>query len=239
MRDGTEIPVTAQLTACDQLVVAPAIKKTDDGWELTRHLHLVHSPTRSTIIHDEWPNSLFDLAAQLAEFDWKFTDRDHLTKPENRETFEKIKTVVRAWQSNGFDEPAYFSGDSEELKADRQRDPAGTYLREHLEWWSKHHDGLRSSGLASENLRAYGAEINASVEGYSVIFLLAVLRKVAPQIADMATKELVSDLECGDSLGEWVFRWRDELAKGEPLTLMGIPDPDPLSPFLAQAGRKS
>ena len=62
-------------------------------------------------------------------------------------------------------------------------------------------------------------------------YLLAVLARVAPEVADIAARRIVAEWDAGDTMGEWVHQWSQELEAGGQLTLHGIPDADPLAKF--------
>lgn len=237
MDDGTSLMVLAQTTASEYLVVTPSFGRGKDGSrEFSGGLSLTHTLTGRAIAHREYPNRLTDLAKALAGFDWNFTDPDHFAKPEFAAMRDGVRAAWRDWSAaDAYEGPVHYSGDPDELKAAREKDPAGTLLGEHLEWWMKHHKALHDpdSELPSrdENRQAYAAEIGVSVEGYGLIYVLAVLRAIDPFSADVAARALVSDLDYGDALGEWIWQWHEELVAGKPLTLHGIPSGDPLAEF--------
>jgi hypothetical protein len=62
------------------------------------------------------------------------------------------------------------------------------------------------------------------VELYGQIYLLGALRHFAPDDADKVAAELAIAWEAGDSLGEWVYQWRQELDAGRPLTIPLVGD---------------
>lgn len=68
------------------------------------------------------------------------------------------------------------------------------------------------------------ADIGEHVNGYGLIYLLAVLQRLDPESADKAARHLVGAWEAGDSMGEWIYDWRRQLADGQPLTLHEFPD---------------
>src|ERR1051326_6585984 len=65
------------------------------------------------------------------------------------------------------------------------------------------------------------------VDVFGMAYLLAALRRVAPDVADHATAFLAEQGAVGDSIGELVCQWQDELRKGEPLRLPAVPSPEP------------
>lgn len=219
------VQVTASPTATPHLVVTPMLGRLKDGrLVLNGKLALTHAPTGRHITVGDSFDSLNALAQQLAEFDWEFTDPNHTR------SMSDAATVIREWQLAGaYQGPATLWSDDDELKAAREREPATTLLAEHLQWWIDHSKGIRESELYDKNRDAWYANMSTSVMAYGLIYLLAVVRTIDPKVADIAARDLVSAFDAGDSLGEWVWQWRDELAQGHSLTLHGIPTPDPLN----------
>lgn len=229
------VTVTAEPTACPHLVITPAVRDTkDDRVTLTGGLALTHTLTGRRVAGSTNTARLHTLAGQLASLDWNFTAADHLyTHPDMRDA---AIVIIRDWQmTEAFDGPAYTLDDDADTRAARAADPAGTLLGEQLDWWIRHAegywDGLDWGNPDHQRIRA--AEIGTSCQGYSTIYLLAVLRAVDPNVADIAARTLIGALDAGDGLGEWVNQWRQELAEGQPLTLHGIPTRDPLAEFEA------
>ncbi|MFD4444895.1 hypothetical protein ACFWPK_34480, partial [Nocardia sp. NPDC058519] len=66
----------------------------------------------------------------------------------------------------------------------------------------------------------------ANASGYGTAYLLAVLHRVDPVAADRAARYLAGAWDAGDSLGEWIYQWREEIGAGQPLTLHGFADID-------------
>lgn len=61
--------------------------------------------------------------------------------------------------------------------------------------------------------------IDRMVNVFGQVYLMAVLRHLAPEDADAVAAALADQWDAGDSLGEWVYQWRQELDAGEPLTM--------------------
>lgn len=230
---GGDLVVIAHPTACEYLVITPGIGHRQDGSrELLGSLTLTHTLTGRSVTQGERVSHLLDYASRLVGIDWNFTDPDHFKKPENAGALDALTQAWRDWNMAGtYQGPVYFSGDPEELQARRAADPAGTYLSEQIEWWLKHQKALwdKESGMPTHesNPQARAAEIALSCEGYAEIYLLAVLRAVDPRVADIAARSLIANLDAGDTLGEWVSQWHEELTSGKSLTLRGIPSGDP------------
>lgn len=228
------VDVTAEPTVCPHLVITPSIAcEADEGrLHLAGGLSLTHTGTGVRVVNGSDTGRLHTLAESLAQFDWDFTDPKHLyTHPEMRDA---VAEIIQDWHmSDAYQGPVSLWGDDEEKKAAREREPATTLLVEQLDWWIEHSksymDGLDWDNDDHNRIRA--AHIATSVEGYGAIYLLAVLRTINPKVADIAARDLVAQYDAGDTLGEWVWQWREEIAKGRPLTLHGIPAADPLADF--------
>lgn len=61
---------------------------------------------------------------------------------------------------------------------------------------------------------------------FGTAYLLAALRRVAPQVADHASAFLAGEWATGEH-GEWVGQWRHEIEEGRPLRLPAVPSPEP------------
>lgn len=229
--------VPAQATECPQLVITPAVSYREDGTLRFRGaLALTHTRTGHRLVHSTYAPGLEKLAAELKELDWSFDDRNHFSKPENADMAAAARDIIRTWQiDGGYSGPVSLWGDDEEAKAARNAAPALALLREDLEWWPKHRRAIQEGDLFNTNKDAWQAALACSVQTYSVTYLLAVLMRVDPQAADVAARQLTRELDAGDQLGEWMFQWARELDAGEPLTLHGIPDGDPLAQFGVRA----
>lgn len=229
------VQVPAQLTECPHLVIAPSIGYSVDGSLRFRGtLALTHTPTGAVLAHSHFESGLGKLAAALKDFNWDFEDREHFGSPENTDMAEAVRNILRDWQiSQGFSGTVAVSGEDEEKRAAREREPAATLLREQLNWWSAQYKSIHERGLFKKNQEAWYEAITCSVNGWGMTYLLAVLQRVAPDVADIAARRILAEWDAGDTMGEWVFQWGQELEDGEPLTLSGIPDADPLAQFKA------
>lgn len=67
--------------------------------------------------------------------------------------------------------------------------------------------------------------LNRQVELFGQAYLLGVLRAANPKLADEAAEFLAEQWDAGDSLGEWMYVWQQQLAAGQPLDL-GIDIPE-------------
>lgn len=238
-----DVEVDAQPTTCPYLVITPGISMRDGRPRFADGLYLTHTLTGLRIGTVASTSRLEVLAERYAGVDWNFTDTEHFKQPENAEKLKAVQEIYRDWEMDAAPEgPVHFSGESDEVKAARESDPAGAFLRDHIRFWMEHSKALWAKGSDKgipswdENPKARYAELNVSCQAYGLIYLLAVLRAIDPKVADTAARDLVINLEAGDSLGEWVWQWNDELAAGKPLTLHGIPTFGPLAEFGGPGG---
>lgn len=129
--------------------------------------------------------------------------------------------------------PIRLMGDTEEMAAARGTAPAHTLLREHLDWWLTHEKNRPTAppfdDAHKHEARIWHDAISISVEGYNTIYLMAVLHTFTPVVANIAARNLFAAWDSGE-LGEWAYQWSKELTAGQPLTLYGIPDAEPLAP---------
>lgn len=229
---GTVMTVTALPTGVDGLVICPAVGLDAAGETayFSGRCTLTHAPTGRSIMHGD-DHHLRTVAKDLGGFDWTFTEVDHFTDAAYADTLAQIREVIQKAQmgNSAYSRPIRLMGDSDEMAIARASKPAHTLLREHLDWWIKHNEnGPRwPKDDNPDGIRAYHDHVSVSVEGYSVVYLLAALNKFSPVVADVAARNLMLAWDSGE-LGEWMYQWGQELTAGQPLTLHGIPDADPL-----------
>ncbi|SHQ46765.1 hypothetical protein [Mycobacteroides abscessus] len=234
----TTVQVLAQTTECPYLVITPVVGYSEDGTRaiFCGPLSLTHTPTGTTLANSHSSRGLEKLADALKGFDWDFSEREHFNRPENADMANAVRETVRQWQiAEGDYRPVALWGDDEEKRAAREREPAMTLLREQLDWWAAQSQSIHDRDLMNTNKEAWLQSVSSSVSGWGMTYLLAVLQRIAPDVADIAARRLVAEFEAGDSMGEWIFQWSRELGSGLPLSLHGIPDPDPLAEFAANA----
>lgn len=95
---------------------------------------------------------------------------------------------------------------------------AGPLLRDLLNEWL----------TLSEKLPQYSGDegwqgrvriIGRQVDLFGTAYMLAVARHLDPVRADRTAAFLAEMWDAGNSLGEWVYEWREQLATGKPLSL--------------------
>lgn len=225
----------AQTTSCPFLVITPGV---DAEGGFAGGFSLTHTLTGLRVgDYQENPRDLAVLAERLGELDWDFDDPEHFKRSENTDRLKAVQAAYWEWEkSHAYQGPIHYMMDPDDVKAARENDPAGTMLAEHIDVWVKHAKALRDSECKTipsfaENPEARAAHLARSCEAYGLIYLLAVVRAIDPSVADIAARDLVAQYDAGDTMGEWVYQWSEELAAGRPLTLRGIPSGDPLQAF--------
>ena len=207
--------------------LTPIVSVHDDGTPALRDgLRLTHIHTGLIVCSDNW----IDLRKAAAELEELPIDWATLTKPTPeqaklvRETYMRILTGA---EHTGWPWPKWAGDEST---------PATSVLAQRLDDALKHGEiREKSRALADEvakldkdlgkrlDIELLWRDCGMNVDGYSAIYLLAVLQRIDPAAADRAAGNLVRDCDAGDSFGEWVYQWRQELADGRPLTLHGFP----------------
>lgn len=231
-RDGDSVIVTAERTVCPHLVITPAVGRDpeSDVHRLTGGLALTHTLTGLAVAHGNNGDSLHTAAERLHVCSWDFTDTDHFRDPKNADEYKQVRLVLRQWYlDDALGRPTEWETNpkmTDAERAARAAAPARELLVEHLDWWmrcDKDRPRLPADRDDKQGFELWGSSITTSVEAFGVCYLLAVLHTLDPMVADIAARDLMGQWEAGDSLGEWVWQWRDELAKSKPLTLPGIP----------------
>ena len=233
----TAVELPAQTTACPFLVIVPAIgvNNTGDGVVFRGSWNLLHSPTGRAVVGSRDPHGLEVLASALTDCgDWDFSDPAHFASPQNTAMVDKARKVIRDWQiDQGYTGPPTLLGDDEERKVARDREPATTLMYEELETWPKHFQSIYERKLIATNKDAWVEAISGSVARFGNVYLLAVLQRLSPEVADIATRQYLALCDAGDGMCEQITQWAQEIADGNPLTLLGIPDVDPLADWVS------
>lgn len=207
--------------------LTPIVSVHDDGTPALRDgLNLTHIHTGLTVCNDSW----IDLRKAAAELEELPIDWATLTKPTPeqaklvRETYMRLLTDT---SDTGWPWPKWAGDEST---------PATSTLAQRLDAALSHSEIRDSSKSLVDEVSKLDKDLGKrldtellwrdcgmNVDGYSAIYLLAVLQRIDPAAADRAAGNLVRDCDAGDSFGEWVYQWRQELADGRPLTLHGFP----------------
>lgn len=241
---GTGVTVTAEKTACPHLVIAPGI--TRDG--LTGQLALVHVGTGRSLPPPLMGDKadLHAITEKVADLPWDFTDVDAITADDEpakqlreqlRDEYYAARRAVKFADGERILQ-AYPDG----WQDDPQRIPgtADAMVKWLLDAYQATDDRIMGDGPGKIPLDlpdgtpnpAWTNAVMRKVDLFGMAYLLAALRRVVPEVADHATAFLAAQWDGGDSLGEWVWEWRQQVEKGEPLRLPAVPSPEPADGML-------
>lgn len=227
LNDDAYIDVIAEMTTCPDLVITPVIAAHEsDRPRLDGGLALTHRLSGRSIARGS-NDRLHVLAAALGVFDWS---SDLAALFGDAERGRKIREIVREWQISSSTEdrrPDHWTSSSTATPT-RAESPSRQLLGEQLESWlscAQARPPVPALSAPDRDRSAWMWWVSSSVYGYGVCYLLAVLHAVDPVAADAASKDLTAAWDAGDSFAEWIWQWRDELARQVPLTLFGIPTP--------------
>ncbi|NCL73747.1 hypothetical protein [Rhodococcus sp. YH1] len=226
-KHGTFIVTGEQVTPNFALTPIVAFRN-DETPVLREGLNLTHIHTGLIVCSDSW----IDMRKAAAELEELPIDWATLTKPTPeqaklvRETYMRILTCA---EYTGWPWPKWAGDEST---------PAASVLAGRLDDALRHGEIREKSRALVDEVTKLDKDLGRrldtellwrdcgmNVDGYSAIYLLAVLQRIDPTAADRAAGNLVRDCDAGDSLGEWVYQWRQELADRRPLTLHGFPAP--------------
>lgn len=225
------VRVLGEATANPHLIIAPCANA--DG-ALTGRFSLIHAPTGLAVRTGDVSN-LRALADKISHLGWGTVERDTIANnPDMRQTVaDAIRSVEMAVEPTGTELPAHDTwgpnGGGKGLP--RQAVPLLRYL---LDAAQRTFDRETRVPLNIPNPDKPGetksnpewfSMIEHRVDLYGLAYLLAALHRVDPEVSESAAASLADAWEYGDSIGEWVWQWREELDEGKPLTLYGIPAP--------------
>ncbi|MFI5782637.1 hypothetical protein [Nocardia sp. NPDC051570] len=191
--------------------------------------NLVHLPTGYVVTHASWADMRrFAIELEALPIDWAQVTPTSITAEQVALVCDAFKRATTPGDPESWPWPEWAGDESQ---------PTLSVLASHLDH-ALDFEQRRATITALEERAAaldpaFSKEFHgplwhllvaAHVDGYGVAYLLAVLHRIAPDAADRAARDLVGAWEAGDSLGEWEYEWRRELAEGQPLTLHGFPD---------------
>lgn len=225
---GTGVTMTAEKTASPYLVITPVIA--NNG--ITEHLMLTHVPTGQSLPGLQFGDSakLRELAENVAHLDWDFTiaadfpaeTRSGYIEARRAIEFAQGEQIARSYPEGWEDNPRRIPGTADAMVR---------WLLDSFRAIDDHMGGKGPDRIPSDvDGKVNPAFIQASrekVDLFGLAYLLAALRRVAPEVADHATAFLAEQWDYGDSLGEFVWEWHQELEAGEPLKLPAVPSPEP------------
>jgi hypothetical protein len=98
---GHRVEVSAQLTGCADLVIAPSVWITASGQPAfdDADFTLVQASTAHPVASANRPQALLDLARRLSWFDPQIIDPDYLADPANAGVLASIKELLQQWRA--------------------------------------------------------------------------------------------------------------------------------------------
>ncbi|MEU4841739.1 hypothetical protein [Nocardia testacea] len=227
----TRVAVTGeQITT--HFALTPALTRRDDGTVgLADHGRvLTHIPSGRSVTHDDTFIDMRRFAHALEELPIPWDTLDGFTK-EHAELVRNLHRTMWADPTTELPWPKW---------AGNNTTPAISLIAHQLDDYLKHaghrydkrrelkdavavHDGELAEQVG--HLLLVGSAVD-TVQTYGLVYLLAVLHRLAPADADRAARDLANIWENGDcALDEFLHQWRQELADGLPLQLPGgFPD---------------
>ncbi len=230
LSDGTSIELSGEIVS-EHFAIVPIVGhyQKDEPLRLLGGVKLVHTPTGRGITSDAWLD-LRVLAPALESLPLDWDDLDGWTDEQKALPYAEARRLAASnSDDNGWPWPEW-AGDEAmpalSMLADSLDSAVGSYDRfsKISDLGKQARDILADSDL-SKNIDAHlmHGHSSATVNEYGLAYLLAVLHRVDPEAADRAARDLAAAWDAGDSMSEWVYQWRDELAQGRPLTLHGFP----------------
>lgn len=232
-RNITTTQVTGETTPTEYLVITPGFsegKFSDLHW-------LVHAPTGLQLTRG-FPDKLREIAARLSHLDWEnVTTND----------FPQAKQAARVIKEAQFTDPTAvelpahdaWGPDGRGQGLQRAAIPMAEAFLADL-----HHNSQKLSGDNAVPLDVPDPEspggtrvnpmwtfsVSRKVQDFGLVYLLLVLNRVDPEVADSAAGFLADAWHTGDAVDEWAWEWQQALAKGEVPVLRGVPELGELFP---------
>ncbi len=232
IREDCTLTVSGMATSCPQLAVTPRVQLAEDGQPvMCGGFVLTHLPSGRMVATDSSSGRLLDLAGRLERFDWDFPAFSAAGFD-----YADVRAILRQWALDEAPPPAFLSRDDAATREARAVASARTLLDEQITRWLRHFEESMelSMRLVADELhhppghtisgdrRLYLERMLNADNGYGLVFLLAVLFRLDPAVADVAANQLVAAWEEGE-MGERVYRWASELQETARIDLAGIP----------------
>lgn len=232
------IPVTIQTSSgpveltgqrvSEHFAITPTTRGDSDGRTvLDRGVALTHIPTGLRVTSDSWSLDLAKLGEELQALPIDWASLTKLTDEQGQLVKEVFDRLRFADDDSGWPWPKWAGDESK---------PATSIiagrLDAHLEdkFSEASNVAREAKALLPEDL---GKKVDAWIvvgwskekaDAYAIAYLMAVLQRIDPESADRAARDLVGQWDSGDCMGEFVYKWREQLAQGKPLHLPGFPE---------------
>jgi hypothetical protein len=215
LRNAGTLTVQGVPTSNPHLAITPAVGG-DDGY--TGVWLLVHIPT-GIAVHSAYmggPAALRRIADRVSHLDWSSPDRGAHG--------DKANAVRLAIRADELTEPTAAEAPTDAYGSDIPR-AAEPLIRMFIDQFQAACERMFGADKPKLTDEQWAWTSIRQVDTFGLAYLLAAIRKLDPEIADSAAAHLADAWGAGDSLGEWMWQWQQELNAGKPLTLRGIPSP--------------
>lgn len=220
-----EIELTAEKVT-EHFALSPMIS---DGGLGRGAIGLTHIPTGRRVTADQVID-LRKVAVALEDLDINWDGPVDAFSDAERDAVAKTIFAARTDDTLGWPWPKW--------AGDETRPTEGVLagvLDESLRFWETrdHHKNL------IDQISAHAPDVANQLDGqlmflhcrgesssFGLIWLLAVLHRLDAEAAARASRFLVDMWEQGDTVPEWVYEWRAQLATGDPLRIPGFPHVD-------------
>lgn len=232
--DGPQVRVMVlgEQTDVEHLVIAPHI--TGDGTFAYSGFCLTHAPTGRGVTTSHSPDELRETARRLAHIDWSFTDptafKPHAPEAARiiMETRATDPTAVElpahdAWGKDGKGKGLQRSaiGQARDVLADFQLAAKKTFGKDAVPLVIP--GSVTEDDPHGESNPEWHLWMQRTVHDFGLAYLLLVLHRLNPAVADSAAAWLADTWKCGESLGAWAWEWHEALVKDEPFNTLDLP----------------
>ncbi len=221
--------VYGEPTASPQLVIVPSL----DHGRLTGGFALLHAPTGLALSGGR-PGELREMAARLAHLDWAGVTAENFRTSDIATEAVKVIRECRFTDPDAIELPAHdgWGTDGKGKGMPRAAQPMARHLLQDIQLALEKTHGENAVALDIPDPDSpRGKRMNPEwmlwtyrmVHDFGLAYLLMVLRRIDPQVADSASAFLADAWDAGDSVGEWSWEWHQALIKGETPDLPGVP----------------
>jgi hypothetical protein len=229
--DGTRYQATiyGEPTVCEHLVIIPGFQNgqlTDDFW-------IAHVPTGLTLSHGR-PGELRGVVARLAHLDWGSVTRENFPGSDIAAAAIEVIRELRFADPSGRELPAHdaWGPDGKGKGLQRTALPLVERFLADLQRAMSKTGGDDSVPLdVPDPTKPSGTRINPEwtfwvfrhVHDFGLAYLLLVVHRLDPQVADSAAAFLADSWQAGETTGELAWQWHQDLLAGKTPELPGVP----------------
>lgn len=243
-RDGEmrKRTVYGEPTTSPHLMIIPLL----DHGRFTGGYALTHAPTGLALSSGR-PDELREMASNLTDLDWADVTAENFPNSEIAVVAARVIRECRFTAPDAVELPAHdaWGPDGKGKGLARAALPMARACLEDLQLSLDKTGGENAVPLDLPDPDSQrGVRPNPEwtfwvvrmVHNFGLAYLLLVLRRVDPQVADSASAFLADCWEAGDSTGEWAWEWHQSLLKNAEPELPGVPTLGEL--FTAHRGKQ-